>query len=106
MGRMSIYDLRSLFPYSNAEFATPEGAWICRLAEVSDSRPDADRLSWYIVFEHGKGWSGPRIGLRKLEVVTSAEHLIANGFPAETEGRIADWLAGPEQDGRLEWLEF
>ena len=103
---MSVYDLRSLFPYSTAEFGTPDGAWICRLAEVSDLRPDADRLSWYLVFEHGPGWHGPRLGLRKLELVTSAKHLIENGFPPEAETRIADWLSGGEQDGRLEWLDY
>jgi hypothetical protein len=103
---MSQYDLRSLFPYSNAEFGTPEGAWVCRLAEVSDQRPDADRLSWYLVFEHGEGWHGPRAAPRKLEIVTTANRLIANGFPPEAETRIANWLAGQEQEARLEWLEI
>ncbi len=103
---MSVYDLRSLFPYILSEFTTPQGSWICHLAEVSDLRPAIDQLSWYLVFEHGPGWRGPRQGPRKLEVVTSAEHLIANGFPADSEERLTNWLSGPDQDGRLEWLDF
>jgi hypothetical protein len=103
---MSVYDLRSLFPYSGSEFATPQGSWLCRLAEVSDLRPERDQLSWYLVFEHGPGWNGPRAPLRKLEVVTSANHLIENGFPPGTESRLAAWLEGSEQDGREEWLHI
>lgn len=103
---MSVYDLRSLFPYATTEFATPQGSWICRLAEVSDLRPDRDQLSWYLVFEHGAGWRGPRPGPRKLEVVTTAEHLISNGFPPETESRLSAWLEGGDEEGRLEWREF
>jgi hypothetical protein len=103
---MTVYDLRSLFPYGSAEFASPEGVWLCRLAEVSDQRPDADRLSWYLVFEHGGGGHATRLGPRKLEIVTTAEHLIQNGFPPETESRLAEWVSSLEQDGRLEWLDF
>lgn len=103
---MSVYDLRSLFPYSGAEFKTPSGPWLCRLAEVSDLRPDQDQLSWYLVFEAAPAWSGPRPGFRKLELVTTAEKLTHDGFPPEAESRIASWLEGDEDDARLDWQEI
>jgi hypothetical protein len=103
---MSVYDLRSLFPYNGFEFPAGQQSWICRLAEVSDLRPDSDQFSWYLVFEPGENWTGARPGPRKLEIVTSAKHLLEAGFPPEAEERLANWISGSEQDGRLEWREF
>ncbi len=104
---MSIYDLRQVFPLSDREFSSPDGVLICRLAEVSDLRPGADRLSWYLVFEPKQAPSKHAMpSLRKLEVVTSADHLIQSGFPPDLETRLENWLLSGEQDGRLEWLDY
>ena len=104
---MSVYDLRSQFPLRDSEFTAPFGAWICRLVEVSDSRPQADRLSWYLAFEPAKGHPAhDQASLRKLELVTTADHLLEHGFPQDLEMRLKSWLAGGEQDGRVEWLDL
>ncbi len=104
---MSIYDLRSKFPLLEREFGSPSGIWIARLAEVSDLRPDADRLSWYLAFERRKrreDHDAPTI--RKLEIVTSADHLLQTGFPSDLESRIESWILSDEEDGRVEWLDY
>lgn len=104
---MSIYDLRSLFPLGEREFPVGTQSWICRLVEVSDKRPDEDRLTWYLVFELGQGKTGREENLfRNLEIVTTADHLIANGFGADLNSRIENWIGGDEQDGRVEWLDY
>ena len=80
--------------------------WKCELAEVSDLRPGADRLSWYLVFEAEQATPSPRSQpLRKLEVVTSADHLLRNGWGEDLEERLIEWLLSDEQDGRQEWLD-
>lgn len=100
---MPDYDLRSAFPLNNKQFVAHHQRWICRLAEVSDQRPEVDRLSWYLVFEP----VGPeRAPVRKLEVVTTAVHLLESGFGDDLTDRISEWLLGEEQDGRAEWLDY
>ena len=104
---MSIYDLRSAFPLLEREFGSPSGIWIAHLAEVSDLRPGSDRLSWYLVFERRKrreDHDAPT--LRKLEIVTSADHLLQTGFPPDLESRIETWILTGEEDGRVEWLDY
>jgi hypothetical protein len=100
---MSTYDLRSLFPYNGHEFSSADGDWICRLAEVSDSRPEIDRLSWYLVFEPVRN---AHATTRNLEIVTPAEQSIAQGLGTDVKARIENWLASGEQDGREEWLDM
>lgn len=99
------YDLRSAFPLSDKTFAVSDVRWICRLAEVSDLRPDADRLSWYLVFEPEPGAQNAP-PLRKLEIVTSATHLLESGWGEDLPDRIVEWLFTGEQDGRQEWLDY
>ena len=100
---MPDYDLRSAFPLNDKQFVAHHQRWICRLAEVSDLRPGADRLSWYLVFEP----AGPESGsVRKLEVVTTATHLLQAGFGDDLADRISEWLLSEEQDGRVEWLDY
>jgi hypothetical protein len=105
---MSIYDLRPLFPLGEREFTTNAQTWICRLAEVSDKRPEEDRLFWYLVFEKERGPSEQDDNrFRKLEFVTEANRLVQEGFPAaELEGRLQNWLDEGEEDGRREWLDL
>lgn len=101
---MSEYDLRSAFPLNDKEFDVQGRRWICRLAEVSDSRPEADRLSWYLVFEtEGKG--ARHEVLRKLEIVTGADRILQSGWPNDLPERLIEWLLSGEQDGRQEWLD-
>ncbi|HZQ51371.1 MAG TPA: hypothetical protein VFB14_04190 [Bryobacteraceae bacterium] len=100
---MPDYDLRSAFPLNDKQFVAHHRRWICRLAEVSDLRPGADRLSWYLVFEPAEPGSEP---VRKLEVVTTATHLLQAGFPDDLTDRLSEWLLGDEQDGRVEWLDY
>jgi hypothetical protein len=102
LNSMSTYDLRALFPYKDTEFTTAEGDWICRLAEVSDQRPEADRLSWYLVFEPVRN---AHAVTRKLEVVTPAEQSISQGLGTHVKDRIEKWLESGDQDGREEWLD-
>jgi hypothetical protein len=99
---MSEYDLRSAFPLNGKHFVAHHTRWICRLAEVSDLRPDADRLSWYVVFQNEE--HPPTT--RKLEIVTSATHLLEAGFGEDLDDRITEWLLTDEQDGRVEWLDY
>ena len=101
LSSMSIYDLRTLFPYNGYEFSLPSGSWICRLAEVSDSRPEADRLSWYLVFEPVRDARAP---VRKLEIVTTPSQATSHGFGADAEDRLKKWLASNQESGREEWL--
>lgn len=103
---MSEFDLRSAFPLSDKEFVTHGARWICRLAEVSDLRPQADRLSWYLVFEKQNLAPGEVPRTRKLEIVTTAMHLLESGFRDDLADRIVEWLLSEEDDGRLEWLDY
>ncbi len=98
------YDLRLKFPFSDKGFKVSDEMWTCRLAEVSDLRPEADRLSWYLVFEPAEEHRRAQ-PIRKLEIVTSAAQVIAAGWPPEAEARIEEWLQSNEQDGRVEWLQ-
>lgn len=100
---MSEYDLRSAFPLSDATFVVHERRWMCRLAEVSDGRPERDQLSWYLNFEAADHHQPSR---RSLEVVTSANHLLESGFGEDLADRIDEWLMADEQDGRREWLDY
>jgi hypothetical protein len=103
---MSAYDLRPLFPFKDQLFTAPSGYWLCRLAEVSDLRPNADRLSWYLVFEQdsNKSHDTPS-AIRKLEIVTSAKQVSEHGFKDDLRARLAKWLESGEDDGRVEWLQ-
>lgn len=101
---MSEYDLRSAFPLSDKEFVVQGTRWVCRLAEVSDLRPEADRLSWYLVFE-AEGKRARSEELRKLEIVTSADHLLKSGWRDDLPDRLVEWPLSGEQDGRQEWLD-
>jgi len=102
---MSELDLRGLFPFSEREFSTADGSWMCRLAEVSDLRPEVDRLSWYLVFERARGLGTHNdIRIRKLEIVTPAQQILEHGFPQDAEDRIRNWVSSDEEDGREEWL--
>ena len=74
--------------------------------EVSDQRPDADRLSWYLVFQTDRGSAGKPPETRKLEIVTSATRLLETGFPEDLDDRLVEWLFTEEQDGRREWLDY
>ncbi len=103
---MSDYDLRSLFPLKDQLFTASGGYWLCRLAEVSDLRPNADRLSWYLVFEqNSKTASDNPSAIRKLEIVTSARQVSEHGFKDDLRARLAKWLESGEDDGRVEWLQ-
>ena len=98
-GAVAVYELRTLFPFNEHDFKTPYGSWQCRLAEVSDLRPQNDRLAWYLAFRSGlEGHGEPK--KRNLEVLTSAGHLSNNGFGADVESRITEWLNTNEEDGR------
>jgi hypothetical protein len=100
MSEMSQYDLRSAFPLNGQDFVVHGTRWICRLAEVSDQRPELDRLAWYLVFEPAEGESS---GLRKLEIVTPATQVLEHGWGDDLPDRLVEWLMTDEQDGRLEW---
>ncbi|HLH01424.1 MAG TPA: hypothetical protein VKX25_01540 [Bryobacteraceae bacterium] len=102
---MSEYDLRSAFPLNDKEFVVHDKRWICRLAEVSDQRPQLDRLSWYLVFESDKpgGKSEPE-EIRKLEIVTPATEILEQGWGDDLPDRLVEWLMTNEQDGRVEWF--
>ncbi|HSU58301.1 MAG TPA: hypothetical protein VLI55_03215 [Bryobacteraceae bacterium] len=102
---MSEYDLRSAFPLNDKDFVVHGTTWTCRLAEVSDQRPEADRLSWYLIFQTGKDESKP-LETRKLEIVTPATRLLESGFPEDLDDRLVEWLFTEEQDGRREWLDY
>lgn len=102
---MSEYDLRSVFPLNNKEFVVNGTTWTCHLAEVSDQRPAADRLSWYLVFQTNRRLSGKPLETRKLEFVTTATRLLETGFPEDLDDRLVEWLLTNEQDGRREWLD-
>lgn len=106
LDNMPEYDLRSAFPLSDRTFVVSDVRWICRLAEVSDLRPDADRLSWYLVFEPAPDTHNPLPPVRKLEIVTSATHLLESGWGEDLPDRIVEWLFTGEQDGRQEWLDY
>jgi hypothetical protein len=103
---MSEYDLRSAFPLSDEEFVTRGVSWTCRLAEVSDLRPSDDRLSWYLVFQNEMRSPGEALQTRKLEIVTTATHLLESGFRDDLSDRIVEWLLTDEIDGRVEWLDY
>lgn len=103
---MSAYDLRSAFPLNDATFVAHNQRWICRLAEVSDLRPDQDRLSWYLVFEPIANGHRQAMRPRKLEIVTSAGHLLESGFADDLTDRLSEWLLTDEDDGRREWLDY
>jgi hypothetical protein len=81
-------------------------SWRCRLTEVSDLRPERDRLAWYLAFQADDSTetSGGDVHTRKLEVVTSGR-VLQEGFSPQLAERIADWLASSEVDGRREWLD-
>jgi hypothetical protein len=98
---MSIYDLRDAFPYKGKEFSSSGNHWTCQLAEVSDLRPETDRLSWYLVFEPA---GNTQAVIRKLELVTPGDKIAAEGFAPDLSKKIEDWLASGEQDGRVELL--
>lgn len=102
---MSAYDLRPLFPLKDHLFTASSGYWLCRLAEVSDLRPQADRLSWYLVFEQDSNQANDDpSSIRKLEIVTSAKQILEHGFGEDLRSRLAKWLDTNEDDGRVEWL--
>lgn len=101
---MSEYDLRSAFPLRDETLAAHGTRYLVRLAEVSDLRPEQDRLSWYLVFEPEGRAAHP--GNRKLEIVTTATHLLESGFGDDLSDRLSEWLIGDEQDGRVEWLDY
>lgn len=103
---MSEYDLRSAFPLNDATFVVHHRRWICRLAEVSDGRPERDILSWYLVFEPADREGHPSLVPRKLEVVTSAAHLLEEGFGEDLADRISEWLMTDEEGGRREWIDY
>jgi hypothetical protein len=102
---MTEYDLRTLFPLKDVTFQTSSGEWLCRLAEVSDLRPQADRLSWYLVFERDSNEANDRpSGVRKLEIVTSAKQVLEHGFGNDLRERLQRWLDGNQDEARVEWL--
>ena len=103
---MPEYDLRSAFPLNERDFPVRDSNWRCRLIEVSDLRPERDRLAWYLSFEtdeDSRSSSAP-VHIRKLEIVTSSK-VLGQGFPPNLAERIAEWLSSDEVDGRREWLE-
>src|SRR5689334_11207368 len=101
---MPEFDLRSAFPLSDSEFVVHGRHWICRLAEVSDQRPGADRLSWYLVFESANAGNNQPEQIRKLEIVTPASRVLKTGWGGDLPDRLVEWLMSDEQDGRVEWL--
>ena len=102
---MAAYDLRTLFPLKDQLFTASSGYWLCRLAEVSDLRPQADRLSWYLIFEQDSSRTNDTPSrIRKLEIVTSAKQVLEHGFGEDLRSRLAKWLESKEDDGRVEWL--
>ncbi|HEY7303935.1 MAG TPA: hypothetical protein VH601_07475 [Bryobacteraceae bacterium] len=103
---MPEYDLRSAFPLNDKDFVVHGATWTCHLAEVSDQRPQADRLSWYLVFQTDHRPPGKSVETRKLEIVTSATRLLDSGFPEDFDDRLVEWLFTGEQDGRQEWLDY
>jgi hypothetical protein len=103
---MSQYDLRAAFPLSGKQFVARNVRWTCHLAEVSDLRPEADRLSWYLVFQNDERAAGEELQTRKLEIVTTATHLLQAGFREDLSDRVVEWLLTDEVDGRLEWLDY
>jgi hypothetical protein len=103
---MSEYDLRSSFPLGDKSFVAHGVRWTCRLAEVSDLRPGADRLSWYLVFEPESRPSNNARPVRKLEIVTSATHLLESGWGEDLPDRLVEWLLTDEQEGRQEWPDY
>ncbi|MBV8550097.1 MAG: hypothetical protein JOY54_02275 [Acidobacteriaceae bacterium] len=98
--------MRSAFPLKDKHFVVHGVRWICRLAEVSDLRPAADRLSWYLVFEPENGAARAAHPDRKLEIVTTATHLLESGFGVDLSDRLVEWLLSGEQDGRQEWVDY
>ncbi len=91
-----------MFSLSNAEFLVDNRhRYGCQLAEVSDLRPESDRLSWYLVFSN----KARKDEFRKLEIVTSASRVLKQGWPEDARERLAQWLQTDEQDGRVEWQE-
>lgn len=103
---MPEYDLRSAFPMNEQIFPVQGRGWRCRLMEVSDLRPERDRLAWYLSFQTDESTegSGSDVHTRKLELVTSGR-VLQEGFSPQLSERIADWLASDEVDGRREWLD-
>ena len=101
---MSAYQLRSAFPANGKEYRVGGNRWICELEEVSDLRPDADRLSWYLVFHRSGAKPEPDEGLRKLEIVTTASGILQHGWRPDLDDRITEWLSEGGDDDRLEWL--
>jgi hypothetical protein len=103
---MPEYDLRSAFPLNEQIFPAQGRSWRCRLMEVSDLRPERDRLAWYLSFQTDDSTehSDSDVHTRKLEVITSGR-VLTEGFSSQLAERIADWLASGEVDGRREWLE-
>jgi len=93
---MSELDLRPAFPLNDQVFEVGGTRWICRLAEVSDQRPELDRLSWYLVFDSGKQ-------IRKLEIVTPATKILRDQWPESLPESLVEWLMTDEQDSRVEW---
>jgi len=103
---VSAYELRSLFPFNEHDFTTPQGSWRCGLTEVSDLRPQSDRFAWYLTFHSRHKGHDDEPKQRNLEVLTSADHLSKRGFGPDLETRIEEWLNTNEGDGRLEWLDY
>lgn len=102
---MSAYDLRQLFPLKDHLLTASSGYWTCRLAEVSDLRPQADRISWYLVFEQNASTADDTpSNIRKLEIVTSAKQILEHGFGEDLRSRLTEWLETNQVEGRLEWL--
>ncbi|MDQ2841515.1 MAG: hypothetical protein M3Y72_10860 [Acidobacteriota bacterium] len=101
---MSEYDLRSAFPLNGKEYTARGGRWLCELEEVSDLRPEADRLSWYVVFRSSPEKPGRPTLLRKLEIVTAGQ-VLTKGWRPDMERRILDWLSEGGDDDRVEWLD-
>jgi hypothetical protein len=105
VSEMSQYDLRSAFSLRDKQFVVGGKQWICRLAEVSDQRPELDRLSWYLVFESDKPGANPQPQeIRKLEIVTPATEVLEQGWGDDLPDRLVEWLMTGEQDGRVKWF--
>ncbi len=102
---MSEYDLRSAFPLNNHEFTAQDQYWICRLVEVSDMRPESDRLSWYLLFQQSPPKQpGTEESARRLEIVTDANRVLHDHWRPDLAQRITDWLETGGEDDRVEWL--
>jgi len=103
---MSIYDLRSAFPLNNHEFAAQDQYWVCQLVEVSDLRPESDRLSWYLHFQSSSPKQpGSQESTRRLEIVTDANRVLHDHWQPDLADRISGWLETGGDDDRVEWLE-